>query len=334
MRNTLTIIWHVITWLPKQIYRIASWFWRGHPIVAGIKIGLPIVAFIHFLVVLGEENLKAIETTVKPANIKTREGYLIKPDLGDYPTFTDPVVSKYRVVKEKHEKFNKNKNEYDYRDDLTKIVNGLRYVNITIAAEQRYELQKKFNLPPGIVMAYVLKESGGNRFAISKAGAEGLTQFMPDTWRDFGMSSKDVNDPVANIDACARYIAYLASQDPSLESIVKGYLGSEGVKYLEELRYYVKVINDTEFLEDLERKFNKQQKNFEVNGKRIKNGEEFRALMQAYMLESQRCGLNKYRKLPEMVGVNMKEDRLNLYLLFLLLIFHKCSESGFEYYCM
>lgn len=41
------------------------------------------------------------------------------------------------------------------------------------------QLEAKYNLPTGLLRSVAITESGGNQFAVSRAGAMGLFQFMP-----------------------------------------------------------------------------------------------------------------------------------------------------------
>jgi hypothetical protein len=65
----------------------------------------------------------------------------------------------------------------------------------------------RWRLPPGLMDSLVIAESGYDPFAISHAGAAGLAQLMPGTASDLGVSNR--LDPVANIDAGARYLRSL-----------------------------------------------------------------------------------------------------------------------------
>jgi soluble lytic murein transglycosylase-like protein len=60
---------------------------------------------------------------------------------------------------------------------------------------------------PRLVKSVMLIESAFNPAAISRKGARGLMQLMPDTARQYGI--RDVFDPAQNISAGARHLAYL-----------------------------------------------------------------------------------------------------------------------------
>lgn len=52
-------------------------------------------------------------------------------------------------------------------------------------------LEKRYNLPSGLLAAVAQIESKGNAGAISPAGAKGLFQFMPSTEREYGINALD-----------------------------------------------------------------------------------------------------------------------------------------------
>ncbi|WP_339358042.1 transglycosylase SLT domain-containing protein, partial [Klebsiella pneumoniae] len=49
------------------------------------------------------------------------------------------------------------------------------------------KLEAMYNLPSGLLRSVAITESGGNQFAVSGAGAQGMFQFMPGTARDMGL---------------------------------------------------------------------------------------------------------------------------------------------------
>ena len=65
-------------------------------------------------------------------------------------------------------------------------------------------------LPPAILGAQIAQESGWRPKAVSSAGAEGIAQFIPSTWRAFGVDANhdgtiDVFDPADAIFSAAKY---------------------------------------------------------------------------------------------------------------------------------
>ncbi|EFU0927057.1 lytic transglycosylase domain-containing protein [Salmonella enterica] len=71
------------------------------------------------------------------------------------------------------------------------------------------QLEAKYNLPPGLLRSVAIAESGGNQFAVSRAGAMGLFQFMPQTAKEFGLRGNNVFDPEKSADAAARKLGGL-----------------------------------------------------------------------------------------------------------------------------
>lgn len=72
---------------------------------------------------------------------------------------------------------------------------------LLVAASARH------GVPLGLLRAVVAVESGFRPDAVSRAGAMGLMQLMPETARDLGV--KDPFDPTDNVDGGARYLAFL-----------------------------------------------------------------------------------------------------------------------------
>lgn len=98
---------------------------------------------------------------------------------------------------------------------------------------------------PAFVLAVIGVESAGNPDAVSKAGATGLMQLIPDTAKRFGV--REITDPAQNIAGGAAYLDWLLAefgQDPLLalagynagENAVKRY---DGIPPFAETRNYV-----------------------------------------------------------------------------------------------
>ena len=64
----------------------------------------------------------------------------------------------------------------------------------------------KHGVDPSILAGLIETESTWNPGAISRGGARGLGQFMPDTAAEFGVN---VNDPTSSINGAAQYLKYL-----------------------------------------------------------------------------------------------------------------------------
>jgi soluble lytic murein transglycosylase-like protein len=75
-----------------------------------------------------------------------------------------------------------------------------------------FEVASRYSLNPHLVAAVVRVESSFNPRAVSRKGACGLMQLLPETARRFGLRRKDLFDPAKNLDAGARYLRWLANR--------------------------------------------------------------------------------------------------------------------------
>jgi Transglycosylase SLT domain len=73
-----------------------------------------------------------------------------------------------------------------------------------------YAAELRFALPRGLLDALIWTESRYNPVAISKVGAAGLGQLMPETAKDLGVPNRF--DPYANIIGAARYLRQMLDQ--------------------------------------------------------------------------------------------------------------------------
>ena len=95
-----------------------------------------------------------------------------------------------------------------------------RYSPIVDTASAAYGVDK------ALVHAVISAESGYNQFAISRAGAVGLMQLMPETAKRYGV--KNILDPVDNIHGGVRYLRdLLALFNGSIELAVAAYNAGE-----------------------------------------------------------------------------------------------------------
>lgn len=112
----------------------------------------------------------------------------------------------------------------------------------------------EFALPPSLVRAVTKTESGFNKTAVSKAGAQGLMQIMPDTFTEI-QASLDVYDPFDpsdNIRAGCFYLRQLIDEFNNVDLALMAYnAGAAHVKsnltrldsIYPETRAYVKKVN-------------------------------------------------------------------------------------------
>ena len=71
---------------------------------------------------------------------------------------------------------------------------------------------KQHGVSAALVKAVIAAESGFDPFAVSRRGAQGLMQLMPDTARDLGVD--DALDPWQNIDGGTRYLGKMIERFP------------------------------------------------------------------------------------------------------------------------
>lgn len=96
-----------------------------------------------------------------------------------------------------------------------------RYEPYIRAAAQRY------GVDPRALWAIAFLETRFQPNQISPKGARGMMQFMPDTAATYGLINSF--DPIASIDAAARYVRYLAARfDNRIDLILAGYNSGEG----------------------------------------------------------------------------------------------------------
>lgn len=108
---------------------------------------------------------------------------------------------------------------------------------------------RRYGVDAGLISAIIMAESSYNPYAMSKAGAVGLMQLMPDTAAGYHIA--DLMDPQANIDAGVRHVADLLREfEGNVEWAIAAYnAGSGAVRrhrgvppYLETQRYVAKVL--------------------------------------------------------------------------------------------
>lgn len=106
---------------------------------------------------------------------------------------------------------------------------------------------RKAEIHPWLLVAVVRAESNFDRMAVSRAGAAGLTQLMPVTAADQGVT--DVFDPVQNLEAGAGYLRSMLERFDSLTLALAAYNAGpttvdryEGIPPYRETRNYVRKV--------------------------------------------------------------------------------------------
>jgi soluble lytic murein transglycosylase-like protein len=92
-----------------------------------------------------------------------------------------------------------------------------------------YQVAARYSLNPHLLAAIVRVESSFNPRALSRKGACGLMQLLPETARRFGLRRKDLFDPAKNLEAGARYLKWLSrrfGEDPI--RVLAAYNAGEG----------------------------------------------------------------------------------------------------------
>ena len=92
--------------------------------------------------------------------------------------------------------------------------------------EMIYALSDQYDINAQLIKAVITEESCFNNLALSKVGAQGLMQLMPDTasW----LKVNDPHDPAENLRAGVRYLAALHKEFESLELALAAYNAGPG----------------------------------------------------------------------------------------------------------
>lgn len=96
-----------------------------------------------------------------------------------------------------------------------KDMSGDEFVEITMTYARHYSVD------PDLIRAMIEVESGFNPGAVSRAGAQGLMQIMPETQKDLGLATPF--EPDSNIEAGTRYFKYLLDRFESIPLALAAY---------------------------------------------------------------------------------------------------------------
>ena len=93
-----------------------------------------------------------------------------------------------------------------------------------------YEVAVRHAVNPHLVAAVIHVESSFNPRAISRKGACGLMQLLPDTARRFGLKQKkEIFDPAKNLEAGVKYLKWLTRRfDGDVQRVLAAYNAGEG----------------------------------------------------------------------------------------------------------
>jgi soluble lytic murein transglycosylase-like protein len=92
-----------------------------------------------------------------------------------------------------------------------------------------YAAARRHGLNPALLAAVVRAESAFEAGAVSYKGACGLMQLMPATGKRFGLARQDLFDVEKNVDAGARYLAFLVQRfGQDLPTVLAAYNAGEG----------------------------------------------------------------------------------------------------------
>jgi len=124
----------------------------------------------------------------------------------------------------------------DEVERLRKAADLLVQVNMALGEPQSpygkiiYDVAIRHSINPHLVAALIHVESSFNPRAVSRKGACGLMQLLPETARRFGLTKKkDLYDPKKNLEAGVRYLKWLANRfGGDTQKILAAYNAGEG----------------------------------------------------------------------------------------------------------
>ncbi|EKC4346929.1 lytic transglycosylase domain-containing protein [Salmonella enterica subsp. enterica] len=217
--------------------QVASWVWKvfgAFRALGGLKLPIWLMALIKYgeYAYQDRENIKDsaesswsytkrnIGDALAAAGIKTDIGRRDVSEVRNHPHWLDWLLGPGKVIREYRA------NGVVYGNNIQPDIPGaepeqhaqsVKRPRPTKAGEallgwlqpKLSQLEAKYNLPPGLLRSVAIAESGGNQFAVSRAGAMGLFQFMPQTAKEFGLRGNDAFDPEKSADAAARKLGGL-----------------------------------------------------------------------------------------------------------------------------
>ncbi len=127
----------------------------------------------------------------------------------------------------------------DMKSDLVGAMEGIKdFIPELKAVFNKYNVPEKYAL-------LAIPESHWKLDAVSRAGAEGPYQFMPETGKEYGlMNSKDRQNPLKSAEACARFLKKLYERTQDWDLALSGYNGGFLGKYLKKCQYNSHLMHD------------------------------------------------------------------------------------------
>lgn len=127
-------------------------------------------------------------------------------------------------------------NPNDEEERLRKAADLMVQVNTALGVPQSpygqiiYDIAIRHSINPHLVAALIHVESAFNAKAVSRKGARGLMQLLPETARRFGLTrKKDLFDPKKNLEAGVRYLKWLTDRfGGDAAKILAAYNAGEG----------------------------------------------------------------------------------------------------------
>ena len=118
------------------------------------------------------------------------------------------------------------------------------------------EAAERHKVDPALVKAVITNESGWNSHAVSRKGAVGLMQLIPETAQRYGVGNSF--DPVQNVEGGTTYLKWLLDRyKGDLTKTLAAYNAGEhavdlsgGVPAFRETQQYVRKVTDTYFRSD------------------------------------------------------------------------------------
>lgn len=85
---------------------------------------------------------------------------------------------------------------------------------------------KNYGIDPVVYRALIYSEYNPSQWVNPASGSRGFSQMLPSTFADMGYQFNNINDPVQNLDAGAKYFEYLIRQNNGdIQGAVRQYKG-------------------------------------------------------------------------------------------------------------